>query len=85
VLLTVCRAERKKTLEKSQAAAAKKRNDNIAARSEARKNKRLGIKVKDMGGKGKKGRPGFEGKKGKGKSGGGAAGKAKFAGKGKTA
>lgn len=51
----------------------KKRNDNIASRAEARRNKRMGVKDKgkgkDKGGKGKgkgskgKGRPGFEGGK----------------------
>jgi len=57
--------------------AIKKRNDNIASRAEARRNKRLGIKEKggkgkEKGGKGEhkrkgkgtgkgKGRPGFEG------------------------
>ncbi|CAD6579547.1 MAG: hypothetical protein TREMPRED_002515 [Tremellales sp. Tagirdzhanova-0007] len=65
-------AERKKTVEKGHAAAAKKRNDNIASRAEARRNKRMGIKDKGKGkekekrmgkakGKSKKGRPGFEG------------------------
>jgi hypothetical protein len=60
------RAERKRDLDKSQAVAMKKRNDNIAARAEARKNKRLGIKDKGAKKGMKKGRPGFEGKKGKG-------------------
>jgi len=63
------RAERKKTLDKGREVAVKKRNDNIALRAEARRNKRMGIKdkgKKDGGqGKGKKGkgtgRPGFEG------------------------
>ncbi|GFZ48310.1 hypothetical protein JCM24511_06058 [Saitozyma sp. JCM 24511] len=59
-------AERKRDLDKSQAVAMKKRNDNIAARAEARKNKRLGIKDKGAKKGMKKGRPGFEGKKGKG-------------------
>ncbi|KAL1408780.1 hypothetical protein Q8F55_005593 [Vanrija albida] len=58
--------ERKRTLEKAQAAAVKKRNDNIAARVDGKRNKRLGIKDKadkgKAGGKSKKGRPGFEGK-----------------------
>ena len=59
-------SERKKTLEKSHAIAAKKRNDNIAARQESRKNKKLGVKAQNKS-KGK-GRPGFEGgKKGKAK------------------
>lgn len=70
--------ERKRSQALGQQAAIKKRNDNIAARVDARKNKRLGIKDKakaaagkggkDKGGKdykGKKGgRPGFEGKSG---------------------
>lgn len=71
------RAERKRDLDKSQAVAMKKRNDNIAARAEARKNKRLGIKDKGAKKGMKKGRPGFEGKKGKGgggKKGGASAG-----------
>jgi hypothetical protein len=70
--------ERKKQLEQGQAAKAKKRDDNIAKRVDARRNKRLGIKPKEDkntrdkgktggktggGGKGAKGgRPGFEGK-----------------------
>ncbi|TXT10769.1 hypothetical protein VHUM_02274 [Vanrija humicola] len=57
--------ERKRTLEKAQAASIKKRNDNIAARADGKRNKRLGIKDKGdkkAGGKSKKGRPGFEGK-----------------------
>ncbi|KAK4686416.1 hypothetical protein P7C73_g3715, partial [Tremellales sp. Uapishka_1] len=81
-------AERKLELQKSQSTAIKKRNDNIASRADARKNKRLGIKDKTKGKAVKKGRPGFEGKnkggkgkdgkdggKGKGKEGGGAGGK----------
>lgn len=60
------RVERKRTLEKAQAASIKKRNDNIAARADGKRNKRLGIKDKSgdkkAGGKSKKGRPGFEGK-----------------------
>lgn len=70
--------ERKADLEKSQAAKAKKRNDNLASRIDAKRNKRLGIKDKSKekggkhgkDGKGKgKGRPGFEGKSGKGANG----------------
>lgn len=59
-------AERKKQLEQSQAAAIKKRNDNIAGRLQARRDKKSGKGAKDKAalkkGKGK-GRPGFEGKK----------------------
>jgi hypothetical protein len=66
--------ERKDKLDKAAAAKAAKRNDNLAARVDAKRNKRLGIKdkAKDKGkGKGK-GTPGFGGKKGgKGKSDGG--------------
>jgi len=40
------RAERKKTLDKGREVAVKKRNDNIALRAEARRNKRMGIKDK---------------------------------------
>ncbi|WVR08432.1 hypothetical protein IAU60_005487 [Kwoniella sp. DSM 27419] len=74
-------ADRKKEIEKSNAASIKKRNDNIAKRIEDKRNKRLGIK--DKGAKGAKGgqkggkkggRPGFEGKKGKGGGSGGAGG-----------
>ncbi|KAL7422641.1 hypothetical protein Q5752_001932 [Cryptotrichosporon argae] len=61
-------ADRKKELERSQAAKIKKRSDNIASRLDAKRNKRLGIKdkgAKDKGAKGGKGkgRPGFEGKR----------------------
>lgn len=64
------RADRKKGLAQAQAAAIKKRTDNIAARADARRNKRLGVKEKPKDKGGKKGRPGFEGKsKGKGKPG----------------
>ena len=64
----IFRADRKKDLEKSHAVAIKKRNDNIAARNESKKNKKKGIKNKDKGKPKGKGRPGFEGgKKGKGK------------------
>lgn len=68
--------DRKKALALSQQAAIKKRNDNIAARNDARKNKKKGIKGKSGDKKVKK-RPGFEGGrnkkggdkgKGKGKS-----------------
>ncbi|EIW68124.1 hypothetical protein TREMEDRAFT_40225 [Tremella mesenterica DSM 1558] len=64
-------AERKKSLDQAQAVAIKKRNDNIASRASAKRDKRLGVKSKGTkggGGKGKgksRGRPGFEGKKGK--------------------
>ncbi|WWD20526.1 hypothetical protein CI109_105002 [Kwoniella shandongensis] len=57
-------SERKREIEKSNAIAIKKRNDNIAKRVDAKRDKRLG--VKDKGGAKKKARPGFEGKKGKG-------------------
>lgn len=70
LILGDIRAERKKTLEKGHEVAIKKRNDNIASRADAKRNKRLGIKDKGKGkdkgtsgrkkGKGK-GRPGFEG------------------------
>lgn len=56
-------AERKRELEASQAAAIKKRNDNIAARLQARRDKKSGKSSKDKGAKKGKGRPGFEGKK----------------------
>lgn len=72
------RADRKKQLSDAQAAAIKKRNDNIAGRAQARKDKKSGVKKKDVkkvggaGAKKGKSRPGFEGKKGgdKGKKGG---------------
>lgn len=69
VLIPWCRSERKKTIEKSSAASIKKRNDNIASRIDAKKNKKTGKdKSKDKGkGKGK-GRPGFEGGKKSSKS-----------------
>ncbi|KAK1922904.1 establishment of cell polarity protein [Papiliotrema laurentii] len=69
-------AERKRDLEKSHAAAAKKRNDNIASRNEARKNKKMGVKEKNKAKTKGKGRPGFEGGKkgGKGGNSGGAGG-----------
>ncbi|KAK8850345.1 hypothetical protein IAR55_004263 [Kwoniella newhampshirensis] len=57
-------SERKREIEKSNAIAIKKRNENIAKRVDAKRDKRLGIK--DKGGSKKKARPGFEGKKGKG-------------------
>lgn len=89
------RVERKKTLAQAQATAIKKRNDNIASRNEARRNKKLGIKKK-AGDKGKggvggkkggdrgkgKSRPGFEGKKSGGGAGGSASGGAKHGKKG---
>ncbi|KAI0089474.1 surfeit locus protein 6-domain-containing protein [Irpex rosettiformis] len=56
--------ERKQQLATTMAAKQKKRTDNIAARNDRRKDKKMGVKSKD------KGRPGFEGKsfgKGKGK------------------
>lgn len=57
-------AERKRELENSQAASIKKRNDNIAARSQARRDKKSGKSAKDKAAQKKgKGRPGFEGKK----------------------
>ena len=60
MILVVLRAERKDTLEKSQAAKQAKRNDNIAKRNERRNDKRKGIKpAKSTGGKS---RPGFEGR-----------------------
>ncbi len=66
LILGDIRAERKKTLEKGHEVAIKKRNDNIASRADAKRNKRLGIKDKDKGTSGRKkgkgkGRPGFEG------------------------
>jgi hypothetical protein len=69
------RVERKKNLEQSQATSIKKRNDNIAMRAQARKDKKMGIKDKGKksgsggakGGKPNKKRPGFEGGKGKGR------------------
>ncbi|ORY35876.1 surfeit locus protein 6-domain-containing protein [Naematelia encephala] len=60
-------SERKKTLEKSQATAIKKRNDNIASRVDAKRDKKFGVKGKNKDKGKKKGRPGFEG----GKKGGG--------------
>ena len=74
----IYRADRKKQLSDAQAAAIKKRNDNIAGRAQARKDKKSGVKKKDVkkvggaGAKKGKSRPGFEGKKGgdKGKKGG---------------
>ncbi|KAJ9105981.1 hypothetical protein QFC19_003316 [Naganishia cerealis] len=55
-------SDRKEELQNSQAVKAKKRNENITSRIDARKNKKLGLKPK--GDKEKKkggGRPGFEG------------------------
>ncbi|EKD02104.1 establishment of cell polarity protein [Trichosporon asahii var. asahii CBS 8904] len=57
-------AERKRELEASQQASIKKRNDNIAARLQARRDKKSGKSAKDKAAAKKgKGRPGFEGKK----------------------
>lgn len=60
-------ADRKESLSNNQAAAAKKREQNIAERLQQRKDKKLGIKPGKSVGKGnpkkvKKGRPGFEGR-----------------------
>jgi hypothetical protein len=71
------RSERKRQADHSQAIKAKKRNENIANRSEAKKNKKLGLKPKgDKDKAGGKGKPGYKGKpagkpdgKGKGKPG----------------
>ena len=72
---TNSRGDRKRQAEQSQAIKAKKRNEHIAARSDAKKNKKLGLKPKgdkDKGAsKGKSG--GYKGKKpdqdkGKGKA-----------------
>ncbi|KAJ9119082.1 hypothetical protein QFC22_003573 [Naganishia vaughanmartiniae] len=55
-------SDRKEEIQNSQAVKAKKRNENITSRIDARKNKKLGLKPK--GDKEKKkggGRPGFEG------------------------
>jgi len=41
-----CRSDRKRQAEQSQAIKAKKRNEHIAARSDAKKNKKLGLKPK---------------------------------------
>ncbi|ORX41211.1 surfeit locus protein 6-domain-containing protein [Kockovaella imperatae] len=61
-------SERKRDLERAQAASIKKRSDNIAARADAKRNKKLGLKDKNKGGKmKKKGRPGFEGGRNKNK------------------
>jgi len=61
------RAERKKTLEKGDAVAVKKRNDIIAEKAGARQSKRLGIKDKWKEKDGNKGKS--KGKKGKGRAG----------------
>ena len=62
-----CRADRKESVVNSQAVAAKKRNDNISARLQLRKDKKLGVKPGKSIGKAnskKGGRPGFEGRGG---------------------
>lgn len=68
-------SERKLEAQKAMDIKIKKRNDNIAARSDARKNKKMGLKPKGdkAAGAGKKKRPGFEG----GRAGGGSGGKNK--------
>jgi hypothetical protein len=60
------RSDRKEDLRNSAAVKAKKRNDNIAARNTAVKNKKMGLKPKGDKDKkkGGKSRPGFEGSKG---------------------
>lgn len=56
------RNERKETIQRSQAAAIKRRNDNITNRVDAKRNKRLGIKVKEASGKGATKGKGYKGK-----------------------
>lgn len=69
-----CRNERKRDLEKSQQTSIKKRNDNIAMRAQARRDKKMGVKDKGKKGGASSGgikkqkfkkRPGFEGGKGR--------------------
>lgn len=61
------RAGRKEYVVNTQAAAAKKREENISARLQQRKDKKMGVKPGKSVGKSnpkKKGRPGFEGRGG---------------------
>jgi hypothetical protein len=61
------RADRKETIQKTQASQAKKREENINSRLQAKKDKKMGVKASKSVGKSnpkKKGRPGFEGKGG---------------------
>lgn len=57
------RSDRKEELRNSQAVKAKKRNENISNRNEAKKNKKMGLKPKGDKGSNKKkgGQPGFGG------------------------
>ncbi|KAI5451640.1 hypothetical protein NCC49_001621 [Naganishia albida] len=56
-------SDRKEELRNSAAVKAKKRNENINSRNEAKKNKKLGLKPKGDKGSSKKGGPGFSGGK----------------------
>ena len=62
--MVLCRSDRKRQAEQSQAIKAKKRNEHITARSDAKKNKKLGLKPKGdkdkAPGRGKSG--GYKGK-----------------------
>lgn len=59
------RADRKRDIQNTQSIAIKKRNDNIASKLQARKDKKMGVKKKDApkGSTGKKGNgKGYQGK-----------------------
>lgn len=67
LLIILYRADRKENAQNVQAKAMKKREDNISARLQQKKDKKMGVKPGKSVGKGnskKKGRPGFEGKGG---------------------
>jgi hypothetical protein len=89
------RADRKREIVATQSIAIKKRNDNIASKLQARKDKKMGVKKKDAPKGAKKGTgKGYQGKnkdndrdagpaKGKGGDKGGKKGRPGFEGKGK--